>query len=180
MKKLITGLVASILAVGACQAQTAATSVEGNIIGIPSIELNGVRYNNVYIRVLQAEVLQVGKSSVSSGLPKTCEYHGADRGVSLPTLRRIAMGMTLDQVNQLIGCEYNPSREMTSAYCAAGDIACLHDGVERYVWGEFPRLWVEISKATGGVTYASGGLFPIADYHDSELWDLPPSPAARE
>jgi hypothetical protein len=76
-----------------------------NILTIDSVVLEGIQYNNVVVRLNAFDVISVGSSApVDDGtVAETC----TDANFTLARYDAIIEGMTLDQVNQIIGCKSN-------------------------------------------------------------------------
>lgn len=138
----IIAAVASLLLAGQVHAGRAGYNLQKNILTIPSIVVEGVRYNFPKVRIVSVEVVDPGISSQApSGLP-IC--NGArDSAVSIPVtqekLDRIQLGMTLDEVNQIVGCQYETPTNNSyddGEYCSLepNDSSCVPEPVERFDW----------------------------------------------
>jgi hypothetical protein len=82
----------------------------GNLT-LPFVQLGGTLYTNVVVRLDSFAVLSVG-----SGVSPTC----VDTDLTGVKYDAIAIGMTVDRVNQLLGCAYSPQLTNTTAYAAYG------------------------------------------------------------
>ncbi|MGZ5009436.1 MAG: hypothetical protein ACXV74_00575 [Methylobacter sp.] len=80
-----------------------------NILTIDSVIDNGVQYNNVVVNLgASFSVISVGSSApVVSG---TC----SSSNFSLAVYNAITVGMTLNQVNQAMGCNYDSTKTINS------------------------------------------------------------------
>jgi hypothetical protein len=98
MKKYITAL---LLLLGLLQNAHATTTFDPNtnILTLDSVVVNGTQFNNVSVLMGTYFVLSVGSSiqRCTSGNLTTAKYN------------LIVQGMTLAQINQLLGCQYDPA-----------------------------------------------------------------------
>ncbi len=105
----------NLVSVGSSQPTSASTSLSidtydtSQKIYITAVNVNGVQYNNVVIKLNNFSVISVGSSqpvivSDSWTTPLTRDQYNA-----------IAVGMTMNQVEQLLGCKYVPSNQAGQA-----------------------------------------------------------------
>ena len=99
-----------------------------NTLTMDSVTVTGDRvYSNVVIRIDKFTVLGVGSSTPvddGGGISETC---GAEN-FTIAKHNAIQVGMSLDQVNQIIGCESDPGYTVRGA------------GFEKHVWLPSPPL----------------------------------------
>jgi len=76
-----------------------------NTLTMDSVTVTGDRtYSNVVIRIDQFTVLGVGSSApINGGVSETC----GSENFTIDKFNAIQIGMSLDQVNQVIGCEFS-------------------------------------------------------------------------
>lgn len=115
----IIAAVASLLLAGQVHAARVGYDIKKNILTIPSIVVEGVRYNSLKVRIVSVEMVDPGIfSQAPSSLP-ICSG-ATDPVVSIPLtqekLDRIKIGMTLDEVNQIIGCQYEMPMSNNNIY----------------------------------------------------------------
>ena len=74
-----------------------------NILTIDAVVVEGIQYNNVVVRLNAFDVISVGSSTPADDgtVAETC----TDANFTLAKYNAITEGMTLDQVNQIIGCK---------------------------------------------------------------------------
>lgn len=100
---------AALLLVGQVHAGRTGYDVQQNILTIPSIELEGVRYNFPKVRIVSVEVIDAGiTSQVPSGFPICTSARDAGIPITQAKLDQVKLGMSLDEVNQIVGCQYEP------------------------------------------------------------------------
>lgn len=167
----IIAAVASLLLAGQVHAARVGYDIKKNILTIPSIVVEGVRYNFPKVRIVSVEVVDPGVSSrAPSGLP-IC--NGArDSAVSIRAtqekLDQIQLGMTLDEVNQIIGCQYETPTNNSyddGEYCSLdpNDSSCDPEPTRRFEWrqsycGDFcvRAIFVEVDVITRRVIGKDG------------------------
>ena len=100
MKKYLAGL----LLAGFIQTAQAASTFDPNtnILTIDSIVTNGVQYNNVIVLMNSYNVLSIGSSAPIA--PATCNANS----LTTYTFNRVGLGMSLDAINNIVGCKYDP------------------------------------------------------------------------
>lgn len=76
-----------------------------SILKMDSVVLGGIKYNGVVVRLKSYDVVSVASSGPYVVVSDTC----SSSNITVPIYNAIAQGMTLDQVNQTIGCKYDPS-----------------------------------------------------------------------
>lgn len=136
----IIAAVASLLLVGQVHAARVGYDIKKNVLTIPSIVLEGVRYNFPKVRIVSVEVVDPGISSQApSGLP-IC--NGArDSAVSIRAtqekLDQIQLGMTLDEVNQIIGCQYETPVSSIYDNMSCDGPGCPDESYENFIWYGF-------------------------------------------
>lgn len=75
-----------------------------NILKIDAVVLNGIQYNGVVVKLNAYEVVSVASSIPYVPVANAC----SSANFTVPIYNAITAGMSLDQVNQVIGCKYNP------------------------------------------------------------------------
>lgn len=150
----IVAAVAALLLVGQVHAGRTGYDVQQNILTIPSIELDGVRYNFPKVRIISVEVIDTG---IVSQAP--AELHICVRNVDAITkekLNAIQVGMTLDEVNQIMGCQYNPPINSIVDNCTG----CADSSFELFTWGPglSNMISVHIDNSTHRVVDKNGGF----------------------
>ncbi|PXW86083.1 hypothetical protein C8R34_11662 [Nitrosomonas sp. Nm84] len=74
-----------------------------NTLTLDSVTAGGIKYPNVVVRLNQFTVLGVGNSApVENGNSETCEAEN----LTEDKFGAIQEGMSIEQVTQIIGCEY--------------------------------------------------------------------------
>lgn len=134
------------------QAQAVRTGydIQQNILTLPSVELEGVRFNFPKVRILSFEVVDAG---IVSEVPAGFSVCAGDL-LTQAKLDAIQMGMTLDQVNQIVGCLYNPPTQSLHDNCTG----CADYSYEKFSWGSVLHnyITVDIDNATHLVVRKSG------------------------
>jgi hypothetical protein len=74
------------------------------ILTIDAVTLGNTKYLNVTIRLDQFQVLGVGSAIPIDGVADSC----TPEMFTIDKFNTIQPGMTLDQVNQVIGCKFDP------------------------------------------------------------------------
>ena len=77
-------------------------SVSANTLTLPTINVGNINYNNLTIKLDKVTVVGNVSSSIVSGpnaLPTLCD-------MTIRQYDKIQLGMTIDQVNQTLGCQY--------------------------------------------------------------------------
>lgn len=74
------------------------------ILTIDAVTLGGTKYLNVTIRLDQFQVLGVGSAVPIDGIADIC----SPEMFTVDKYNTIQPGMSLDQVNQVIGCKFDP------------------------------------------------------------------------
>jgi hypothetical protein len=69
------------------------------ILSLPGVIVNGVQYNGIDVKLKDVEVTRVGLTSQTLNQPCPNSFR-ADQ------FDAISIGMTLDQVNAIMGCQY--------------------------------------------------------------------------
>lgn len=150
MKKYLFALLSvfSISAVNASDTFDPAT----NQLNLDAVTVNGIQYNNVILNLNDFKVLAVGSSStVNATVSSTC----SQSNFTVPIYNAIATGMTLDQVNQTIGCSYKPSLTQRSTSYTI------------YAWSQGTSsilVWFDVNGSIvtpllGSTSYKSGSGF---------------------
>ena len=150
-KSTITALIALMLSAQA-QAVRTGYNVQENILTLPSVELEGVRFNFPKVRILSIEVLDTGIiSEVPAGF-SVCSSSGDF--LTQSKLDAIQIGMTLNQVNQVLGCLYNPPTQSLQDNC----VGCAEYSYEKFSWGSVLHnyITVNIDNTTHLVVHKSG------------------------
>ena len=87
-------------------AQTATFNNATRFLTIPSVQVGTTVYSNVVVRLDSFAIISVGSETpVSSSVAATC----VTANFTTAKYNAIALGMTPDQVNQTIGCKFNPA-----------------------------------------------------------------------
>lgn len=76
-----------------------------NILNIDSVILNGIQYNNVVIQLTGYNVISVG-----SYAPVNVTAKCSSNNFSPAIYNAISIGMTISQVEQTIGCNFDPTK----------------------------------------------------------------------
>ncbi|GAB1385154.1 hypothetical protein MASR1M59_03020 [Melaminivora sp.] len=115
------------------------------ILTVPSIEIAGVRFNFVELKITGNEVVRFSSSSQSTaGLPRICDPY---TGVTQRNFNKIQNGMTLDDVNRLLGCQYKPPVQTLEEAC---NHTCGPYSFRAYTWvANGPFVVVNFDKQTG-------------------------------
>lgn len=135
MRKYLT-MLALACAANAAMA-TNSFNPTNNQLSLDSVVLNGVVYTNVVVTVNSFTVNSVGNSA-----PVTVAQTCTSANLTVANYNAIALGMTLNQVNQTIGCANSPGATATigNSYTSYG--------------------WINVSL-TGGVSTTIGVAFDI-------------------
>lgn len=146
---------AAVLLAGQVYAGRTGYDVQKNILTIPSIELDGVRHNFAKVRIVSVEVVDVGVVSQAPADLHVC-VPGVDP-ITQEKLNAIQIGMTLDEVNQIMGCQYNPPTQSVHDNC----IGCADYPFELFYWGFAltNAISVRIDNITHRVIDKSGTIF---------------------
>ncbi len=78
-----------------------------SILNIDAVILNGVKYNNVVIQLTGFNLISIG-SYAPVTVSATCST-----AFSIAQYNAITVGMTMGQVEQVLGCQYTPSGTYT-------------------------------------------------------------------
>lgn len=100
----LAAAIAFATAGGVC-AQTATYEAASQQLTLPSVQVGGTTYSNVVIRLDSFAVLAVGGTSSGGTVAATC----TSSNFTVAKYNAIQAGMTLQQVNEVIGCEPNPT-----------------------------------------------------------------------
>ena len=98
------------------------------ILTIDAVTLGNTKYLNVTVRLDQFQVLGVGSAIPIDGVADSC----TPEMFTIDKFNTIQPGMTLDQVNQVIGCRFDPGEIIRA------------DPVVSYTW---------LSNANSGVRF---------------------------
>jgi len=93
-------------------AQVASFDTSNSNLTLPSIEVSGLTYRNVVIRLDSFAVVSVGPQAV------TC----TSQHLNSAKYSALQLGMSLSQVNAIIGCDDDPSQRTVAG------------GVSKYTW----------------------------------------------
>ncbi|MEQ1635486.1 MAG: hypothetical protein ABL903_02270 [Methylococcales bacterium] len=118
-----------------------------NMLNLEAVVVNGVQYNDVAVRLNAYEVVSVGSNNNAGTVADTC----SSANFTVPKFNAITIGMTLDQVNQTIGCKYDSSRT-----AASGDFVAYSWSISRT---EVTSMQVFFDSATNVVTNIMGNSF---------------------
>ena len=127
--RYIVATMSALLFAGQVHATRTGYDVEQNIITIPSVQIDGVRYNFPRIRPLSFEVVDTGIVSQVPAGSHVC-VSGRD-AITQANFDLIKIGMTLDDVNKILGCQYNPPARSIHDSCTG----CNNDPYESFTWG---------------------------------------------
>lgn len=121
MKRLMRSLLASAIVLCTGTAWADSYDPASNRLTIDSVQLGNTVYTNVVVTV--GNVLSVGGShAASSPVTATC----TPTNFTTAKFNAIALGMTLDQVSQVMGCVNNPAMTQRStsyvAYAWTGGV----------------------------------------------------------
>lgn len=110
MKKHIAALLLAGLVPAAQAIDT--FNPNNNILTLDSIVVDGIQYNNVVVILNGYNVLNIGSSApyVAPSTPSAPLLSDVCTADNLTNTRynAVGIGMTLDQVNQIFGCKYDP------------------------------------------------------------------------
>lgn len=107
-KTLRTLLCATLATLGLAHA-TDTFDATTNQLTIPAVQIGDTIYTNVVIRLNNFDVLAVGGSTPANQVSDTC----TPSNITLDRYNAIQTGMTLDQVNQALGCKpFGPPTRM--------------------------------------------------------------------
>lgn len=127
--RYIVATMSALLFAGQVHATRTGYDVEQNIITIPSVQIDGVRYNFPRIRPLSFEVIDTGIVSQVPAGSHVC-VSGRD-AITQANFDLIKIGMTLDDVNKILGCQCNPPEKSVHDNC----IGCANYSYESFSWG---------------------------------------------
>ncbi len=112
MKKYIAALLLAGLIPAAQAIDT--FNPNNNVLTLDSIVVDGIQYNNVVVILNGYNVLNIGSSApyvapsdVAPSAPSSSDTCTADN-LTNAKYNVVGIGMTLDQVNQIFGCKYDP------------------------------------------------------------------------
>ncbi|MES2584180.1 MAG: hypothetical protein V4627_15765 [Pseudomonadota bacterium] len=77
---------------------------------LPNVVVGSTVFNNVVVRVDRFTVVSVGGSSSTPPAKENCAYSD----FTTAKYNAIQPGMTTDQVNQIIGCKFDPTQTVRS------------------------------------------------------------------
>lgn len=151
----IVATISALLLVGQVHATRTGYDVQQNLLTVPSLQIDGVRYNFPKVRILSVEVVDTGIISQAPAALHIC-VPGAD-AITQSKLDLIKIGMTLDDVNQIMGCQYNPPFNSINDSCAN----CPDHSFEIFNWGFGMSnvISVNIDNTTRRVVNKSSGMF---------------------
>lgn len=81
------------------------------LLTIDAVVVNGVQFNNVVVKLKDIDVVSVGSSAPYGAVSDTC----SGSNITTTNFNAITLGMTLDQVNQTIGCKYDRGGTQTTS-----------------------------------------------------------------
>ena len=84
-----------------------------NILNLDFVILNNIQYNNVVLKLTNYKVISVGSSAPVTPTPVSGTCSSANFSTAI--FNAITVGMTMNQVNQTIGCSYDPTRTINIA-----------------------------------------------------------------
>ena len=102
-----------------------------NTLTLDSVIVGDQKYFNVVVRIDQFTVLGVGSSVPIGGVNETC---GAEN-FTIDKFNAIQVGMSIDQVNQVIGCKFDPGSAVRTG------------GLVTYTWMNFSAGNVQFISA---------------------------------
>ena len=115
-----------------------------SILTLDSVVVNGTQYNNVTVLVVDPVVLSIG--SQQTYIPATC----SNNNLTTTNFNAIQVGMTLNQVNTIIGCQNDPSGTYRSAACLT------------YVWHDQNRSIYVLFDLNGYRVLNVSGTYKVA------------------
>jgi hypothetical protein len=146
--------IATLAVLIACRSAFAADTFDTstNILTVPQVQIGQTLYNNVQVKLNNITVVSVGSTSpVSSGnVAATCSASN----FSTASYNAITVGMTVAQVNQVMGCAYDTSStERTAEFIA-------------YKWDDIPARGLQFIQVffdtSGSVVTAYGTQYKLA------------------
>ncbi len=152
MKKYLAALF--IVLGGFIQAAQAIDTYDNNssILTLDSVVVNGTQYNNVSVLVVDPVVLSIGSeqpyvpATQQSSIQATC----TNNNLTTTNFNAIQVGMTLNQVNTIIGCQNDPSGTYRSAACLT------------YVWHDQNRSIYVLFDLNGYRVLNVSGTYKVA------------------
>ena len=127
MKRLLTALclLAGITSAGSAIAQTASYDAATRYLTIPSVRVGDTVFSDLVIRLDGIAVISVGATApATSTVTDTCTV----ANFTTAKFNAIALGMSLDQVSQVMGCKNNPGlTQRASQYVV-------------YAWNSIPAM----------------------------------------
>ena len=115
-----------------------------SILTLDSVVVNGTQYNNVTVLLVDPVVLSIG--SQQTYIPATC----SNNNLTTTNFNAIQVGMTLNQVNTIIGCQNDPSGTYRSAACLT------------YVWHDQNRSIYVLFDLNGYRVLNVSGTYKVA------------------
>ena len=103
MKHGLTALL--LLACQAAFSQTSTFDLDSRYLTLPSVQVGNTIYNNLVIRIDSLAVISVG--SVTTAPPPSSAAKCTAANFTIAKFNQIAVGMTVDQVTNLLGCQYD-------------------------------------------------------------------------
>lgn len=119
-----------LLGSGWVTAQTATFNESTRYLTLPSVTVGVTTYNNVVVRLDSFAVVSVGSVGNAGGIAATC----GGGNLTLSKFNAIAIGMSLAQVNQLLGCQYAADYVQRSSFFTAYTWVSLNSGAFIYVY----------------------------------------------
>ena len=91
-----------------------------NILNLNQVQYNNIQYNDVVLKLTGYDVQSIGASAPLSPTtppvtPPVDSGTCSSENFTVAKFNAITVGMTVDQVNQTIGCKYDPSHTSASA-----------------------------------------------------------------
>jgi len=144
MKKYLAALF--VVLGGFIQTAQAIDTYDNNssVLTLDSVVVNGTQYNNVTVLVVDPVVLSIG--SQQTYIPATC----SNNNLTTTNFNAIQVGMTLNQVNTIIGCQNDPSGTYRSAACLT------------YVWHDQNRSIYVLFDLNGYRVLNVSGTYKVA------------------
>ena len=123
-----------------------------SILTLDSVVVNGTQYNNVTVLLVDPVVLSIGSqqpynpATQQPSISATC----SNNNLTTTNFNAIQVGMTLNQVNTIIGCQNDPSGTYRSAACLT------------YVWHDQNRSIYVLFDLNGYRVLNVSGTYKVA------------------
>lgn len=94
----------ALLAAGLAHAQSVTFDPATNMLRVPSIQVGNVIYSNLVYRVDAGQVISVGVAQNANAIADSC----SGGNITLANLNAVQLGMSMEQVQAVIGCRADP------------------------------------------------------------------------